>query len=127
MKDQLAEKIITKFVGLRQKIYSYLVDDGSEDKKRKTHKKVCHKKKNLWKLENYKKFENYKICVEATQLDSKIKYLEKNKNNTDSLKKSWRIYKNQYKSILKTRQRFMGEKHNVLTEENNKLVLTSED
>ena len=58
MKDQLAEKIITKFVGLRQKIYSYLVDDDSEDKKRKTHKKVCHKNKNLWKLENYKKFEN---------------------------------------------------------------------
>ena len=45
MKDQLAEKIITKFVGLRQKIYSYLVDDGSEDKKRKTHKKVCIKRK----------------------------------------------------------------------------------
>ena len=39
MKDQLAEKIITKFVGLRQKIYSYLVDDGSEDKKKENAQK----------------------------------------------------------------------------------------
>ena len=35
MKDKLDEKIITKFVGLRAKTYSYLIDDGSEDKKAK--------------------------------------------------------------------------------------------
>ena len=34
-----------KFVGLRAKTYSYLIDDDSEDKKSKRHKKVCHKKK----------------------------------------------------------------------------------
>ena len=33
MKDVLGEKIMTKFVGLRAKTYSYLIDDGSEDKK----------------------------------------------------------------------------------------------
>ena len=33
------------------------------------------------------KFENYKNCLEATQLDNKIEYLEKNKINIDSLKK----------------------------------------
>ena len=33
MKDKLAEKIMTKFVGLRAKIYSYLIDGSSEDKK----------------------------------------------------------------------------------------------
>ena len=33
------------------------------------------------------KFENYKNCLEATQLDNKIKYLEKNKINIDSFKK----------------------------------------
>ena len=45
MKDELDEKIMTKFVGLRPKTYSYLIDDGSEDKKGKGTKKVCHKKK----------------------------------------------------------------------------------
>ena len=40
MKDKLDEKIITKFVGLRAKTYSYLIDDGSEDKKAKGTKSV---------------------------------------------------------------------------------------
>ena len=33
------------------------------------------------------KFENYKNCLEATQLDSKIKHLQKNKINIDSFPK----------------------------------------
>ena len=45
MKDGLGGKIITKFVELRAKTYSYLIDDGSEDKKVKSTKK-CDKKKN---------------------------------------------------------------------------------
>ena len=45
MKDELGRKIKTKFVGLRAKTYIYLIDDDSEDKKRKAYKKVCHKKK----------------------------------------------------------------------------------
>ena len=36
---------MTKFVGLTAKSYSYLIDDGSKDKKSKGTKKVCHKKK----------------------------------------------------------------------------------
>ena len=76
MKDELGGKIMTKFVGLRAKTYSYLIDDGSEDKKAKGTKKCVIKRK--------LKFENYKNCLEATQLDNKIKYLEKNKINTDS-------------------------------------------
>ena len=58
-----------KFVGLRAKTYSYLIDDGSQDKTTKGTKKCVIKIK--------LKFENYKNCLEATQLDNKIKYLEK--------------------------------------------------
>ena len=51
MKDRLGGKIITKFVGLRVKTYSYLTNDDSKDKKSKRHKK-CHKKKTeIWKLQ----------------------------------------------------------------------------
>ena len=35
MKDELGGKIITKFVGLRVRTYSYLIDDANEDKKEK--------------------------------------------------------------------------------------------
>ena len=45
MKDKLDEKIITKFVGLRAKTYSYLIDDGSEDKKAKGATKCVIKRK----------------------------------------------------------------------------------
>ena len=45
MKDKLGEKIMTKFVGLRPKTYSYLIDDGSKGKKTQRHKKVCRQKK----------------------------------------------------------------------------------
>ena len=40
MKDQPGENIITKFVGLRAKIYSYLIDHGSKDKKQKAQKSL---------------------------------------------------------------------------------------
>ena len=35
MKDEVDKKIMTKFVGLRPKTDSYLIDDNSEDKKAK--------------------------------------------------------------------------------------------
>ena len=45
MKDELGEKVMTKFVGLRAKTYSYLIDDGNEDKKAKSTKKCAIKTK----------------------------------------------------------------------------------
>ena len=78
MKDELGRKIMTKFVGLRAKTYSYLIDDSSEDKKVKGTNKCVIKRKH--------KFENYKNCLEATQLENKINYLEKNKMEIDSIK-----------------------------------------
>ena len=39
MKDELSGKIMTIFARLRAKTNSYLIDDGSEDKKEKAQKK----------------------------------------------------------------------------------------
>ena len=65
--------MMTKFVGLRAKTYSYLIEDGSEDKKAKATKRYVIKRKI--------KFKNHKNCLESTQLDNKINYLEKNEMN----------------------------------------------
>ena len=40
MKDELGRKITKEFVGLKAKSYSYLTDDGSEDKTAKGTKNV---------------------------------------------------------------------------------------
>ena len=43
-KDELGRKIITEFVTLRPKTYSYSTDDGKEDKKAKETKKCVTKR-----------------------------------------------------------------------------------
>ena len=53
MKDELSGKIITEFVTLRPKTYSFLTDDGKEDKKAKGAKKCVIKK--MIKFNDYKK------------------------------------------------------------------------
>ena len=69
MKDESGGKVKVKFVGLKAKTYSYLIDDSSEDKKAENTKK-CDNKRKL-------KFKNYKNCLEATQLENKINHLNK--------------------------------------------------
>ena len=60
MKDKLGRKLMTKFVGLKAKTYSYLTDDSSKNKKAKDTKKCVTKRK--------LKFEDYENCLEATEL-----------------------------------------------------------
>ena len=55
MKNELDGKIMTKFVRLRAKTYSHLIDESSEDKKAKRTKK-CTIKKNLNLTEFHKEF-----------------------------------------------------------------------
>ena len=45
MKDGLIGKVMTKFLGLRARIYSYLIDEAGEDKKAKSTKKCVIKRK----------------------------------------------------------------------------------
>ena len=89
MKDELVGKIITEFVALIQKTYSYLTDDCKEDKKAKGTKK-CVIKREL-------KFNNCKDYL----LNDKV--------------------------VLKPQQRFKSERHDVYTENVNKIALSSND
>ena len=89
MKDELGGKIITEFVTLRPKTYSFLTDDSTEDKKAKETKK-CVIKKMI-------KFNDYKKCL----LNDKV--------------------------ILKPQQRFISKKHDVYTENINKIALSNND
>ena len=75
------------------------------------------------------KFENYKncLCLETTQLDNKMNYLEKIKLTQIVFKKNLKEFIKNNKSILKTQSRFKSEMHNVFTEEINKITLVSND
>ena len=55
MKDELGGRIITEFVTLRPKTYSYLTDDFKEDKKAKGTKKCV--------IKRMIKFDDYKKCL----------------------------------------------------------------
>ena len=89
MKDELGGKIITEFATLRAKTYSFLTDDGKEDKKAKGTKKCVIKK--MIKFNYYKK----------RLLNDEI--------------------------ILKSQQRLISKKHDVYTENINKIALSNND
>ena len=55
MKDELGGRVITEFVALRPKTYSYLTDDCKEDKKAKGTKKCV--------IKRMMKFDDYKNCL----------------------------------------------------------------
>ena len=66
MKDELGGEIITKFVTLRSKTYSYLTDDSKEDKKAKGTKQCVIKK--MIKFDDYKKcLLNDKVILKSQQ------------------------------------------------------------
>ena len=73
MKDEVEGKIMKGFVVLRTKAYSYLLDDGSEDKTAKGTEMCVIKTKTL-------KFKVCKIWLEAAQILNKPNHLEKHRN-----------------------------------------------
>ena len=89
MKDKLGGKIISEFVTLRPKTYSYSTDDGKEDKKAKQTKKCV--------IKRIITFNDYKNCL----LKDKV--------------------------LLKSQQRFISKKHDVYTEDINKITLSKND
>ena len=72
MTDELGGKIMTEFVALRPKLYSYKVLDGSEDKKCKGIKK-CVVKKTLT-------FEDYTTCLFSDSTEYRSPNLRDKKN-----------------------------------------------
>ena len=89
MKDELGGEIITEFIALRPKTYSYLPDNDKIDKKAKGAKKCVIKK--MIKFDDYKKY----------LLNDKV--------------------------ILKPQQRFISNKHDVYTEDVNKIASSNDD
>ena len=73
------------------------------------------------------KFEDYKHYLEETQLEKKINDLEQNHLNVDSLRENHKEFIKNNKLILKLQQRFTNEKHNVFTEDVNKISLSAND
>ena len=71
MKDELGGKIITEFVILRPKTYSYSTDDGKEDKKAKGTKKCV--------IKRMIKFNDYKNCLlkDKVLLKSQQRFISK--------------------------------------------------
>ena len=61
---------VTEFAAMRPKRYSYLTDDNDENEKKTKGTKNSVTKRKL-------KFEYYKNCLEANQLENKIRQLKK--------------------------------------------------
>ena len=72
--------------------------------KKKQDTKMCVTKRKI-------KTENYRNYLKSTQLDNKMKYLEKKQINTDNLRKSYKELIRNNNSILKAQQRFKSERH----------------
>ena len=72
MKDELGGKIITEFVTLRPKTYSYLTDDCKEDKNSKETRKCV--------IKRMIKFNDYKNCLlkDEVILKSQQRFISKN-------------------------------------------------
>ena len=95
MEDELGGQILTGFVGLRAKTYSYLREKHDEDKKVKGTKKCVIKRK--------LKFKDHNNCLRTSQIQNIINYLKKKEIDVDCLKKEFiqKVYIKNTTKILK--------------------------
>ena len=84
MKDELEGKIMTEFVALRRKTYSYLMDDTHVTKKAKG-TKTCVKKRIL-------KFNDYKDCLLNNEIILKTQQRFKSEAHNVYTEKSIRLH-----------------------------------
>ena len=63
LRDKLGETIMTELIGLRPKVYAYLIEDGNSDKAKRT--KKCVTKRIL-------KFDDCKNCLLNNQIKLKL-------------------------------------------------------
>ena len=93
MKDELGGKIITEFVTLRPKTYSFLTDDGKEDKKAKGTKKFV--------MKNKIKFNDYKKCLFNDVYTENINKIALSNNDDKRIVSSNKISSYPYGYVLK--------------------------
>ena len=126
MKDKLGGKFMRKFVGLRAKTYSYLIDDGSQNEKALGTKKCAIKENlNLKIIKTVQKQPNLKIKV--IQKNIKVTQIVLKKDNKHIIDNNHKQFIRNNKSILKTQEKFNSEIHNVFTKEINEIALSSKD
>ena len=70
------------------------------------------------------KFKGYKICLKESRMENIINYLEKKETDVDCLKEDKKEFL-KIRLILKTHKTFKSERHNIFTEEINKIALSS--
>ena len=92
MKDELGGKIMTKFVALRPKTYSYLTDDCKEDKKAKGTKKCV--------IKRIFKFNNYKYCLLNSEIILKSQQIFNSSNGDKRLQTFSRITSYPYRPFV---------------------------
>ena len=93
MKDELSGNIMTKFFGLRARIYSYLTDDSRRNRRSqsKSHKKVCHNAFRNETMIHVNKIENRIIFKTKTRYNLELFRLETTKflrSNTSKITKN---------------------------------------
>ena len=113
------QTIRKEFLGLKMKTYSYSKDSNDEDKNATGTKKYIIKRKLI--------YQGLQKLLRSSLNRQQNKLFKKKKFDVDSPKEDQKEFIKNNKLILKSQPRFKRERHNVFTEEINKIDLSSND